>query len=111
SGLQFCIFVPPAHIDLYTLSLHDALPILQLSTGGNAVDGTNTILFNLWATAFKVIDESDKVIANAEKLSDKPLAASLIGQVTVLDRKSTRLDSSHVKISYAVFCMKKKMDK
>src|SRR5690606_39770914 len=29
-------------------------------------------------------------------------------QLTVIDRKSTRLNSSHVKISYAVFCLKKK---
>src|SRR5690606_40693584 len=31
--------------------------------------------------------------------------------VAVLDRKSTRLNSSHVKISYAVFCLKKKKNK
>ncbi len=70
------------------------IPELQLSTGGNAVDGTNTILFNLWATAFKVIDESDKVIANAEKLSDKPFAASLIGQVTIFKALSLGTISS-----------------
>src|SRR5690606_41056679 len=33
----------------------------------------------------------------------------LAGQAALLDRKSTRLNSSHVKISYAVFCLKKKM--
>src|SRR5690606_41761105 len=32
----------------------------------------------------------------------------LLGGVPTLDRKSTRLNSSHVKISYAVFCLKKK---
>src|SRR5690606_39449499 len=32
-------------------------------------------------------------------------------RLTALDRKSTRLNSSHVKISYAVFCLKKKKDK
>src|SRR5436309_15305279 len=31
-----------------------------------------------------------------------------LGHVLLLDRKSTRLNSSHVKISYAVFCLKKK---
>src|SRR5690606_40988581 len=36
-------------------------------------------------------------------------AAKPVGEVrSVLDRKSTRLNSSHVKISYAVFCLKKK---
>src|SRR5437879_10832166 len=33
---------------------------------------------------------------------------SALGQVTVVDRKSTRLNSSHRCISYAVFCLKKK---
>src|SRR5690606_41344622 len=32
----------------------------------------------------------------------------VVGRITALDRKSTRLNSSHVKISYAVFCLKKK---
>src|SRR5690606_41144175 len=36
--------------------------------------------------------------------------ADLEEQVRVVDRKSTRLNSSHVKISYAVFCLKKKKD-
>src|SRR5690606_30218670 len=34
-----------------------------------------------------------------------------IGLIGPLDRKSTRLNSSHVKISYAVFCLKKKINK
>src|SRR5690606_39761445 len=38
------------------------------------------------------------------------VTADAIGDVTRLDRKSTRLNSSHVKISYAVFCLKKKRD-
>src|SRR5690606_42097801 len=37
----------------------------------------------------------------------RPLVAVVVAGVT-LDRKSTRLNSSHVKISYAVFCLKKK---
>src|SRR5690606_41791624 len=35
-------------------------------------------------------------------------AENLMRNTTSLDRKSTRLNSSHVKISYAVFCLKKK---
>src|SRR5436305_10991246 len=34
-----------------------------------------------------------------------------LGQLDILDRKSTRLNSSHVRISYAVFCLKKKKKK
>lgn len=59
------------------------IPELQLSTGGSAVDATNTILFNMWATAYKVVDESNKVISGAEKLGDKGYASGLIGYVTV----------------------------
>src|SRR5438034_6264593 len=38
----------------------------------------------------------------------EPMSASELGQLGVLDRKSTRLNSSHTVISYAVFCLKKK---
>src|SRR5690606_39483961 len=43
--------------------------------------------------------------ALAIELPEPPVAAAPTG-----DRKSTRLNSSHVKISYAVFCLKKKID-
>lgn len=59
------------------------IPELQLSTGGNVVDGTNTILFNMWASSLKVIDESNKVIAGAEALGDRNYASGLIGYVTI----------------------------
>src|SRR5690606_40530757 len=42
-------------------------------------------------------------LAAAPRLRDSP------GDALLLDRKSTRLNSSHVKISYAVFCLKKKI--
>src|SRR5690606_40672953 len=40
-----------------------------------------------------------------------PSAASFEAEINSQDRKSTRLNSSHVKISYAVFCLKKKKQK
>src|SRR3989442_7914753 len=43
-----------------------------------------------------------------EILEDADLAALYVGMHTATDRKSTRLNSSHVRISYAVFCLKKK---
>src|SRR5437870_11025474 len=43
----------------------------------------------------------------AQKLSPNPL---FVPEAATLDRKSTRLNSSHVAISYAVFCLKKKKD-
>src|SRR5690625_7976370 len=80
----------------YSLSLHDALPIsvfvtiwqmieaiklfdlVFTTTKGGPLDATKTIVYFVWESAFKG------------------------------DRKSTRLNSSHVAISYAVFCLKKK---
>src|SRR2546429_2557215 len=76
----FFFFNDTATTEIYTLSLHDALPI-----------------FRSFVNCFP---ESDK---NAE--SFLPLARS---QPDFRDRKSTRLNSSHGYISYAVFCLKKK---
>lgn len=54
------------------------IPELQLSTGGSAVDGTNSILANLWANSNKIIFDADNVITNSAKLADKNYAAGLI---------------------------------
>src|SRR5438874_6257101 len=69
--------------DIYTLSLHDALPIC---------------------------------LARREAMQDRDLVelgraderVGVGGSGGLEDRKSTRLNSSHVEISYAVFCLKKK---
>src|SRR5699024_958306 len=57
-------------------------------------------------------DESETVIHLLGKHENTPVAASRIRFVDdyakLEDRKSTRLNSSHVSISYAVFCLKKK---
>src|SRR5256885_9929730 len=73
-------FNDTATTEIYTLSLHDALPI---ST--STVSKTSN-----WSFSFK----------SAKFLSDMPHSKP--------DRKSTRLNSSHLVISYAVFCLKKK---
>src|SRR5436309_8280516 len=77
-------FNDTATTEIYTLSLHDALPIFAL----HAVGDTVTIL----AVTSAEVPQRD-------------------GEVARIDRKSTRLNSSHVKISYAVFCLKKKKKK
>ena len=59
------------------------LPELQLSTGGATVDGTNTILNNLWTSANKVIYDADNVINNSAKLGDKSVASSLIAYASI----------------------------
>src|SRR5207248_11338169 len=77
----FFFFNDTATTEIYTLSLHDALPIFALSATncGTALYGAKTP-------------------------SGGPIRA-------MRDRKSTRLNSSHRTISYAVFCLKKKKKK
>src|SRR5439155_11857085 len=58
-----------------------------------------------YTTLFRSLDDVDAVIAIMEGLGPgEHVVELLLG----LDRKSTRLNSSHVAISYAVFCLKKK---
>src|SRR5438270_2647991 len=89
----------------YTLSLHDALPIflaLLLLGGRVRLAAVTRHAGELLAL---LLDESDLLVG---------LGADLIGLGLLekkrkeLDRKSTRLNSSHSQISYAVFCLKKK---
>src|SRR5256885_6439988 len=84
SSLFFFFFNDTATTEIYTLSLHDALPILPLLESDT-----------------KRIDACDPVTNHT----------TLLNQWEWLreeDRKSTRLNSSHLVISYAVFCLKKK---
>src|SRR3712207_7517138 len=99
-----CIFFfnDPATTEIYTLSLHDALPILPYT--GNVIPGGPPDVRELAAlTVTKVsVGPMDN---NAYLLRDRGTGEQL------LDRKSTRLNSSHANISYAVFCLKKKNKK
>src|SRR5207248_6199266 len=82
----FFFFNAPAPTQIYTLSLHDALPI----SVADAVAAAHAAVANLLTLPkYSGID------------IDKAPSATL-------DRKSTRLNSSHRTISYAVFCLKKK---
>src|SRR5256885_9852180 len=90
--ISFFFFNDTATTEIYTLSLHDALPILQMG----------------------------KDLGQPVVVDNRPGAASIIGATLIArapadgytlgtaDRKSTRLNSSHLVISYAVFCLKKK---
>src|SRR5438034_4854912 len=85
---SFFFFIDTATTEIYTLSLHDALPISKEcngfaeSVGMVGQDGGRT----------------DRGCPGAESSRCAGFA----------DRKSTRLNSSHTVISYAVFCLKKK---
>ena len=59
------------------------IPELQLSVGGSTVDGTNSVLGNLWITSNKIIYESNNLISRAEQLGDKGYGSGLIGYTSI----------------------------
>src|SRR5690606_40310717 len=92
----------------YPLSLHDALPIfdqmkLAVTARTGNVAGVEDLVAGLeqGAVAADCFDDSGAVPAEDAWLLQTAACSHA-------DRKSTRLNSSHVKTSYAVFCLKKK---
>src|SRR5207247_5554199 len=81
----YCSLTASTSPEIYTLSLHDALPIFLLPPAGSGAGDRQAHL------------------GRAGRYQPRPAARG-----RRLDRKSTRLNSSHEWISYAVFCLKKK---
>src|SRR3712207_8301688 len=75
-------------------------------------EGARELVLNLEATTFVDAAGVDVIVRGLKLLSAHGGALSLVCRqehlMKVLDRKSTRLNSSHANISYAVFCLKKK---
>src|SRR5258707_13434106 len=84
--LFFFFFNDTATTEIYTLSLHDALPISVRPVGSKTV-----------ARRRRSEAGTRLMVAGGRRRNPK-----------TSDRKSTRLNSSHANISYAVFCLKKK---
>src|SRR5688572_33117880 len=90
--LFYFLFSDTATTEIYTLSLHDALPI-----------------FIRPSSAVYCAMRSHAVAASSSDRNDSLASvASAVPSTRWRDRKSTRLNSSHSQISYAVFCLKKK---
>src|SRR3712207_8651184 len=85
-------FNDTATTEIYTLSLHDALPI------------------SVHRRYLKPPWPSPREPTGSTSQTRRPLLDACLGmhRVSPKDRKSTRLNSSHANISYAVFCLKKK---
>src|SRR5690606_41043999 len=87
-----------------------ALPICILHQQNNMQKTLATLLF-LFILLHAGAQSSPELrirVLDAEKRSPLDLATVQLFNADSVDRKSTRLNSSHVKISYAVFCLKKK---
>src|SRR5690349_23507719 len=89
-------FTGPPPPEIYTLSLHDALPISAVSPRKERAPRPRA------AGALHALEPFmlTKRVISCLDVRD--------GKLAKRDRKSTRLNSSHVEISYAVFCLKKK---
>src|SRR5690606_42052158 len=98
----------PAPTQIYTLSLHDALPISGITSVGVSASSAPPS-FDACASSPSA-GSSPASPEAAREPSPRPRRRSrrLRRRLRSPDRKSTRLNSSHVKISYAVFCLKKK---
>src|SRR5258708_16209997 len=94
--LLFFFFNDTATTEIYTLSLHDALPILSPGVGRSGALGGGRAAAEILRFARAARQPNPR--GETRPCPDRCLR----------DRKSTRLNSSHQIISYAVFCLKKK---
>src|SRR5699024_11771569 len=98
SSCSFLLFTHSSPSSLYSLSLHDALPIFKqviYNFGGDDIDIDSLINDDIGDIEDVIVEEDN-------------IRHGLTEAYGIEDRKSTRLNSSHVSISYAVFCLKKK---
>src|SRR3712207_7769597 len=91
-------FNDTATTEIYTLSLHDALPIFRRRWLRRAA-----LLHDIGK-----LGVSNEILDKPGRLDEAETAAMRNHALYSEDRKSTRLNSSHANISYAVFCLKKK---
>src|SRR3712207_9224913 len=97
---EFFFFNDTATTEIYTLSLHDALPI----SGGLSSDDLQALRTEVRRQRYAVQPSGPKGSSDLEASNPAHQLWLQFGR----DRKSTRLNSSHANISYAVFCLKKK---
>src|SRR5699024_12821056 len=96
---------PAATPEIVTLSLHDALPIFT----GDHAKSARTVRRIVQAALhlYREIGHKKTTVADIARISSMS-SANIYRFLEARDRKSTRLNSSHVSISYAVLCLKKK---
>src|SRR5690606_39844910 len=101
----------PAPADVYALSLHDALPILTprgmcfIFSCTDLITIVSTMVVSIASVSIAILSTcvGGGMVSWALRIWKQPINKVARNA----DRKSTRLNSSHVKISYAVFCLKK----
>src|SRR2546430_13756421 len=101
---SFFFFNDTATTEIYTLSLHDALPIC-LGDHANAHRAIHEDFVSREELQ-RLLEDRHELIA--KRIHTLEPALGHVARHAAEDRKSTRLNSSHSQISYAVFCLKKK---
>src|SRR2546430_12128753 len=101
--MRFFFFNDTATTEIYTLSLHDALPICGLDEREEIVRRHR----DRHGSQLRLLGESNGGVHDAPRRRSCDPCRSRWRR----DRKSTRLNSSHSQISYAVFCLQKKINK
>src|SRR5438045_5528725 len=94
--------------EIYTVTLHDALPICHIERHDSG--GLVRIEDDVRADLVRAMDDRGDVL-DLRRLEENVRDRNEQGAfetAEIQDRKSTRLNSSHLGISYAVFCLKKK---
>src|SRR5690606_39780840 len=100
---------PTSTTVIYTLSLHDALPISGRARRQDALRSQATRSQPRLHVGSDGQHDAQSCLKRVPKRPAPVAAKPRLGSGAAEgDRKSTRLNSSHVKISYAVFCLKKK---
>src|SRR3712207_9435953 len=123
--MSFFFFNDTATTEIYTLSLHDALPIYEivltykefevlncLCENKGKVFSREELLNKVWGYDFEGTTRAVDILIQRlrKKLGKYQNYIKTLykaGYKLEIDRKSTRLNSSHANISYAVFCLKK----
>src|SRR5688500_19726105 len=101
------VILPP---ELPVLPLHDALPIFPVTTPFPRMKWQEAMdRYGIDRPDTRFGMELIDITAAAQAIAFEPFRAAQT--VRAIDRKSTRLNSSHLVISYAVFCLKKKKQK
>src|SRR5207249_9681192 len=106
--LSFFFFLAhPPPPDTYTLSLHDALPISDQFRNLRCTSQELQLTLSGCSSGFPTITPNPQYALRSAGVVGQRLHVD-VDFDSQRDRKSTRLNSSHVSISYAVFCLKKK---
>src|SRR2546430_13551770 len=106
--MLFFFFNDTATTEIYTLSLHDALPIFTATSPARLSRLVTSTAHEGWPGSRGRTCSTDEALSSRTSIRRPTVTVRNWAARSSTDRKSTRLNSSHSQISYAVFCLTKK---